>query len=95
MVPPFNDFIFQNPTGSKGIVKTDFGYHYIEVLSQKGSSPSYKIAYLPKEISPSQATDDAANENANKFAGDVKDIKPLMRFMKKNGKLKGIKKYCY
>ena len=92
MVPPFNDFIFQNPTGSKGIVKTDFGYHYIEVLSQKGSSPSYKIAYLPKEISPSQATDDAANENANKFAGDVKDIKTFDAVYEKEWKAKGYQK---
>ena len=36
MVPEFNDFIFGNPVGSKGIVKTEFGYHYIEILSQKG-----------------------------------------------------------
>ena len=92
MVPPFNDFIFQNPTGSKGIVKTDFGYHYIEVLSQKGSSPSYKIAYLPKEISPSQATDDAANENANKFAGDIKDIKTFDAVYEKEWKAKGYQK---
>ena len=38
MVPEFNDFIFGNPVGTKGIVKTEFGYHYIEILSQKGSS---------------------------------------------------------
>src|SRR5688572_14567985 len=47
MVPEFNDFIFGNSTGTKGVVKTDYGYHYIEILSQKGGSAAYKIAYLP------------------------------------------------
>ena len=30
MVPPFNEFIFLNPVGAKGIVKTEFGYHIIK-----------------------------------------------------------------
>jgi len=54
MVPPFNEFIFGNPVGTKGIVKTEYGYHYVEILSQKGSSPAYKIAYLSQQIEASQ-----------------------------------------
>src|SRR5690606_15427321 len=50
MVPEFNDFIFGNSVGTKGIVKTEFGYHYIEILAQKGSSMADIIAYLPVEI---------------------------------------------
>jgi peptidyl-prolyl cis-trans isomerase D len=92
MVPEFNDYIMQNPVGSKGIVKTDFGFHYIEILSQKGSSPGYKIAYLPKEIIASQATDDNANEEAQKFAGDVKDIKSFDEVFAKQLAPKGYKK---
>jgi peptidyl-prolyl cis-trans isomerase D len=74
MVGPFNDFIFLRSAGSKGIVKTDFGFHYIEVLSQKGSGPAYKVAYLPREIVVSQETDNAALNKANEFAGDSKDL---------------------
>ena len=59
MVPEFNDFIFGNPVGTKGVVKTEFGYHYIEILSQKGGSPAYKIAYLALPIEASQETDAA------------------------------------
>jgi len=56
MVADFNDFIFIKPTGSKGVVKTQFGYHYVEILSQKGGSPAFKIAYLSKQILTSDET---------------------------------------
>ncbi len=73
MVAPFNDFIFGNPVGYKGVVKTEFGYHYIEVLSQKGDDLAYKVAYLQKEIVASQQTNDSAQGEAFKFAGDCHD----------------------
>lgn len=92
MVPPFNDFIFLNPTGSKGVVKTDFGYHYTEILSQKGSGTGYKIAYLPKEIIASQETDNQALNEANEFAGDSPDLKAFDANYEKTLKAKGIQK---
>ncbi len=75
MVPEFNDFIFTNPPGSKGIVKTDFGYHYIEVLNHKGNDPGYKIAYLALPIIASQATESNANGQASQFAGESRTAK--------------------
>ncbi|MFT3826101.1 MAG: peptidylprolyl isomerase [Chitinophagaceae bacterium] len=75
MVAPFNDFIFGNGTGAKGVIKTDFGYHYIEVLSQKGSSPAYKIAYLSKSIYPSDQTVNAAEGKASQFAAESRSFK--------------------
>ncbi len=78
MVGPFNDFLFLNPVGSKGIVKTDFGYHYIEILSQKGSGAGYKLSFLPKEILVSPETDNNASNQANLFAGDSRDIKSFV-----------------
>lgn len=89
MVPAFNDFIFLNPVGSKGIVKTEFGYHYIEILSQKGGGTGYKIAYLPKEIVASQETDSKAQNDANIFAGDSRNIKTFDETFEKNWKPKG------
>jgi peptidyl-prolyl cis-trans isomerase D len=50
MVPEFNDFCFNKTVGAKDVVRTQFGYHIIEILSQKGSSPAYKIAFMAKEI---------------------------------------------
>ncbi|MGZ8557604.1 MAG: peptidylprolyl isomerase [Chitinophagaceae bacterium] len=75
MVSEFNDFIFGNGTGSKGVVKTEFGYHYIEILSQKGGSPAYKIAYLSLPIEASQETDANASNEATLFAGNSRDQK--------------------
>ena len=92
MVAPFNDFIFLRPTGSKGIVKTDFGFHYIEILSQKGSGTGYKVAYLPREIIVSQETDNAALNKANEFAGDCKDLKSFEENYNKKLKQQGLVK---
>jgi peptidyl-prolyl cis-trans isomerase D len=75
MVVPFNDFAFDKPVGSKGVVKTDFGYHYMEVLGQKNSSPAYKIAYLAKPIIASNETVATASTAASQFAVSSKDPK--------------------
>ena len=90
MVPEFNEFIFTNSTGAKGIVKTQFGYHYIEILSQKGSDTAYKIAFLPKRIEPSSETDNNASNQASLFAGDSRDQKSFDENYEKGLKPKGI-----
>ncbi len=92
MVDEFNDFIFGNPVGAKGIVKTIFGYHYIEILSQKGNSAAYKIAYLTNPIIASNETDNNASNLANLFAGDSRDQKSFDANYEKNLKPKGIQK---
>jgi peptidyl-prolyl cis-trans isomerase D len=75
MVVPFNDFAFDKPAGSKGVVKTDFGYHYMEVMGQKNFSPAYKIAYLSKPILSSGETISAASTAAAQFASGAKGKK--------------------
>lgn len=92
MVGPFNDFSFLQPVGTKGVVKTDFGFHYIEVLGQKGGGAGYKIAYISKPIEASKETDNAASENANKFAAEIKDLKSFDEVYEKEWKAKGYKK---
>ena len=92
MVPEFNNFIFDNNTGSKGVVKTQFGYHYVEVLSQKGSTPVYKFAYLSKPIIATQETDNIANNAANQFAGKSRDQKSFQENYEKELRPKQINK---
>ena len=75
MVAEFNDFVFTNSTGAKSVVKTDFGYHYVEVLGQKGSGAAYKIAYLSKPIVVSNETDNAASSAAAQFAATSRNRK--------------------
>lgn len=83
MTDAFNDFIFTNPVGARGVVKTEFGYHLIEVLSQKGSGPAYKIAYFSKSILPSDRTVSAANGLASQFVAESRDFKSFEANAKK------------
>ena len=75
MVPAFNDFAFDNPVGTKGVVKTEFGYHYIEILKQTAKVPAYKLAYLSKTINPSNETINSASTAAAQFVSNSKDVK--------------------
>lgn len=92
MVKAFNEFAFEKPVGSRDVVKTEFGYHLIEVLGQKGSQPHYKIAYLGKPILPSPETETTASNAANQFAGESKDLKTFNTNFDKNLKAKGVNK---
>lgn len=84
MVPEFNKFCFEKSPGSRGVVKTQFGYHIIEVMSQKGSSPAYKIGFMAKEIYSSEETINKASNEAIKLSA-VTDAKKLDEYLQKNG----------
>jgi peptidyl-prolyl cis-trans isomerase D len=71
----FADYIFYKPTGSRDVVKTQFGYHVMEVLNQKGFEEAYKVAYLSKKILASEETDNAASAAATQFAGNSRTAK--------------------
>ena len=71
MVIPFNDYVFDHSVGTKGVIKTDYGYHYIEILGQKNFAPAYKIAYLSKSVVASNETVSAANTAAAQFASSA------------------------
>jgi peptidyl-prolyl cis-trans isomerase D len=80
----FAETIFYGNTGDKKVVKTEFGYHYIEVMSQKNFEPAYKIAYMAKEVVASEETINAASGKANKLSGEAKDIKTFDAYVAKN-----------
>ena len=78
----FGDVAFERPVGTKEIVKADnsktggyAGYHYIEVLEQKGEAPTVKMATITKSLMPSDSTVDAIFGKANEFAGKSTDAK--------------------
>ena len=65
MVPKFNDFVFNNPVGSIGVVETDFGFHVIKFMDKYDAVLMGTVA---QKIQPSEATIDAINsEIGNKF----------------------------
>jgi len=72
----FGKFIlFEGKKGERKKVKTQFGYHYIEILDQANFEPAYKVAYLSKSISASQETQNTASGLANQFAGESRNQK--------------------
>jgi peptidyl-prolyl cis-trans isomerase D len=73
MVKEFNDYTFSGKKGEMKIVKTQFGYHLIEIVDQKNFEPAYKIAYFARRIEPSQETDQNASGLASQFAGENRD----------------------
>ncbi|MCX6207159.1 MAG: peptidylprolyl isomerase [Bacteroidetes bacterium] len=75
MVIPFNDYCFDHAVGTKGVVKSEFGYHYTEVLGQKNIGPAYKIAYVSKPIIASNETISGASTAAAQFAASAKNRK--------------------
>jgi peptidyl-prolyl cis-trans isomerase D len=81
----FGDFLLNDIGETKKVVKTQFGWHYIEILEKKNPEPAYKIAYMAKDIAPSDETVNAANAAATKLSGQARDIKSFDDYIKKNG----------
>ena len=84
MVPEFNEFTFTKSVGEKAVVKTQFGYHVIEILSQTNFKPAYKIAFLAKPILASDETINASSLASSK-ASAQKSAKDLTAYAAKNG----------
>jgi peptidyl-prolyl cis-trans isomerase D len=84
MEKPFSEASFLGNAGDKKIIKTNYGYHYIEVLNMWGSQPAYKIAYMANDIVPSDETIRKANADANNLAGAAKDLKSFDDYIAKN-----------
>jgi peptidyl-prolyl cis-trans isomerase D len=85
MVPEFNEFIFTKNPNDTGVIQTAFGYHFIQLISTKGSpSPAYKVAYLSKSVTPSEATRDSALSLASGFSANNRDAKTFDDFVVKN-----------
>lgn len=49
MVPAFNDFAFENPEGSIGMVETDFGFHVIKIDDKEDV---VQLAHCPALLKP-------------------------------------------
>jgi peptidyl-prolyl cis-trans isomerase D len=54
-------------------------------MEKKNPQPAYKVAYLAKEIIPSDETINAANSAATKLSGMARDLKAFDTYIKQNG----------
>lgn len=68
MVKPFNDFVFNNPIGTIGLVETDFGFHIINVTDKQDA---IRLATIAQKIEPSDVTTDKLYTKAVKFEMDA------------------------
>ncbi|GAB3364977.1 SurA N-terminal domain-containing protein [Arachidicoccus ginsenosidivorans] len=83
MFPEFNNFAFTGHTGETKTVHTGVGYHYVEILGQKGSTEGYKVASIGRQIVPSQQTIDSVSNVAAAFVASSQTYNGLQENAKK------------
>lgn len=85
----FAEAAFYGKTGDKKVVKVSnasySGYHYIEVMNQRGFETGYKVAYFSLPILPSDNTINTALSQATQFASEAKDKKSFDAAAEKYG----------
>ena len=67
MVPAFDKFIFENSTGTVGVVETDFGFHVVGIEDQRNKQKAIKVATITKEVEASETTLNDVFAQASKF----------------------------
>ncbi len=72
MTPKFNDFAFQNPVGTIGLVETEFGYHIVKVDDKQDV---VRLATFSRAIEPSEETVNALFTEATTFEMAVSEDK--------------------
>ena len=70
MVPAFNDFAFENPVGTIGMVETEFGFHVVKIDDKRDI---VQIANLAREIEPSEETINTLFTDATQFEMEAID----------------------
>lgn len=83
--PEFGEFLMNENGETKKVVKTSFGWHYIEILEKKNFEPAYKIAYVAKEITASDETVNNASAKASKLSAEARNAKAVETYVAKNG----------
>jgi peptidyl-prolyl cis-trans isomerase D len=80
MVKPFEDAIFSvsTPGVIQRVVKTDFGYHIIDVTEAK-SNLKYKLATITKVLVPSEATRNEVYQKADDLRASVSSLESFRK----------------
>ncbi|MBV8254669.1 MAG: peptidylprolyl isomerase [Chitinophaga sp.] len=71
-VPEFKDFAFSGSKGEYKVVKTQFGYHVMQIMDQKNIGSAIKVAYLAKPVEASKETNNTAYSAASDFASKTR-----------------------
>lgn len=85
MVPTFNDACFDGKKGDITLVRSQFGFHIIEVLDQKGRSEKRAVAIVQRAIEPSSKTYQMVYGKADEFARGVSSIESFDEMASEKG----------
>lgn len=73
MVPPFNEGVIENPTGSYFTVETDFGFHVVHVTGKSPLRKKVQVAKLVRNIEPGTTTYRNTFARISEFASGVRN----------------------
>ena len=85
MVKEFNDACFFGKKGDKVVVKTQYGYHVVEIQDQTKPSQKVKVAIIAREISANNKTVDAIYANASRFGSTNRSLDAFRTNAEKEG----------
>jgi peptidyl-prolyl cis-trans isomerase D len=88
MVKPFNDACFEGKKGDMVLVKSDFGWHIINITDQKGRREVAKFATIANMIEPTTETYRDVYARASKFLSKVKNAEDFEREIEEQGLVK-------
>ena len=74
MVPTFNDACFDGKKGDLVIVESQFGFHIIEVLNQKGNTEKRAVAFIDRAVEPSTKTFQIKYGEADEFKRSITSL---------------------
>jgi len=82
MVPEFRDYTFENKTGEMGVVKSQFGFHIIDIQEQKNLQKTVRLATFSREITASEETENDIFQKAETFASEMSSGKNVEQIIK-------------
>jgi peptidyl-prolyl cis-trans isomerase D len=102
-IEEFDEFLFNNRTGDKAVIETEFGFHVISIEDQKNEQKAIKVVNIIKNIEPSEetlnqtfvkATRFESNASSSDFVAAAKeemlDVRPVRRIGELEESIPGI-----
>ena len=74
MVPTFNDACFNGKKGDLVVVESQFGYHIINVVDQKGNTEKRAVTFIDRAVEPSTKTFQVVYGGADEFARSITSL---------------------
>lgn len=74
MVPSFNDACFDGKKGDLVVVESQFGFHIVNVVDQKGNTEKRAVAFIDRKVDASTKTFQVIYGAADEFARAVTSV---------------------